>query len=93
MIRFVLIACALALTACPTNGPVPFPIVDASDAAPLPVSQSACAHLRDLGCPLGSDPNCAAAFSLPAKFRANPACVLDAGRLADLAPCNVTCQP
>jgi len=83
----------LALVAgCTPPAIVPVPI-DASDAAPLPAAQMACQHLRDLGCPLGSDPNCASAFSLPTKFRADPTCVLGAANLAGLAACNVTCQP
>lgn len=92
MIRFLAAAAlVLAFVACqPATAPVQ---VDASDAAPLPAAQMACAHLRALSCPLGSDPNCAVAFSLPSKFGANPACVLGAATLGDLAACNVTCQP
>jgi|HubBroStandDraft_4_1064222.scaffolds.fasta_scaffold03444_8 hypothetical protein len=91
----LLLACAKPAQ----TGPLP----DASDASPLldgattvtvdcidPAS-CACLHLQALGCALGSSPNCAAAFRLPAKFGADPTCALDAGSIAALAACNVTC--
>lgn len=88
----------LAFVACctrPPNTPAP----DASDAASLDTAAMACSHLRVLHCPLGSDPGCEAAFTLPSKFRADPSCVLGVDVLdggdasAGLAACNVTCQP
>jgi hypothetical protein len=81
------------------SGPLPsFPIFnDASDAAMVGDSDpgvSACQHLRALGCPLGDAGTCPQVFDLPSKFAADPACVLAATSLADLASkCNVTCQP
>jgi hypothetical protein len=89
---------ALTLAACNACAPQPAPspwVAPALDAQPPPVNAGvlACQHLRELGCPLGSDPNCAEAFSLPSKFRADPTCVMGAVTLANLAACNVTCQP
>jgi hypothetical protein len=93
----VLLALLLPVLACtPAPSPVA-PTVDASDAmpapAPLDVPSIACQHLRDLKCPLGSDPKCTMVFSLPSKFKADPTCVLGATTVAGLLPCNVTCQP
>lgn len=91
---FAAIVTAL-LAACVHPAPGPAPIPDASDAAPAPANDpatAACAHLRELGCPLGNDPNCAPTFRLPGKFGADPSCVSRAAAKSDLAACNVTCQ-
>jgi hypothetical protein len=98
--RTSIVLAAVVLAACQTPQPIA-PPVDASDAMPAPVTTTqpidqaatACAHLRDLKCPLGSDPKCETVFRLPTKFKANPTCVLGATTVAGLLPCNVTCQP
>jgi hypothetical protein len=97
-----LVFLALAGIACCTPAPAPVtPTTDASDAMPAPpgptppldAAEMACQHLRDLKCPLGSDPKCGTVFRLPSKFKADPTCVLGATTIAGLQPCNVTCQP
>jgi hypothetical protein len=101
-----LAAVALLLAAC-AQPPAAPPSHDASSGLANPtqpmacdggsdggsdVASCACAHLRTLGCPLGQDPNCAAALSLGGRFGASPSCVLAAQTAAALPACNVTCQ-
>jgi hypothetical protein len=74
-------ALAAAGTCTPSSAPNPH----------ADLAAAACARLSDAGCPLGDDPNCEAAFRLPSRFGADPACVLAAD--AGFAACNVTCVP
>jgi hypothetical protein len=102
--HFVFAVVLTALSCCvPQPGPAPMP-PDATDASPPvldaappdddssdPASQ-ACAHLRDLGCPLGSAATCVAVFSLDPKWGITPACVLRARGPAELETCHVICR-
>lgn len=94
--KLVLILLLGSVIGCAKPVPV-VPAYDGSDGA-VPVwtgttpAAQACAHLQALGCPLGNDPNCGAAFQLDPRYGADPVCVMNAPSKPALLPCHVTCQ-
>jgi hypothetical protein len=97
-----LASCALTvetlLVGCPANPPPGQPTTfDGSDGATLtwagsdPASR-ACAHLQQLGCPVGNDPHCGDVFDLPPQYGVSADCVLNASSKAAAAACRVTCK-
>lgn len=72
------------------------PLADSAPPAPPPptptdLAGQACARLVALGCPLGSSTRCHDVMSLDPRF-VSPACVVDAGSIADLPACGVNCN-